>query len=113
MTTDVTARCFPARCVVCGTPGEFPYDARFDGPACDGCHAMLTIKDDVFRRLHPEYDAEIRAIWRDLRDPAKAREVGRRYAAIGYFDETPEEEGPAGPDDRARRPVPDEDDEEE
>ncbi len=93
------------RCVVCAAPGDFPYDARFDGPACDGCHALLTIKDDIFRRQHPEFDAEIRAIWRDLHDPAKVRDVGRRYAEMGYFDEEPEEAVPVGPDDRVRREV--------
>lgn len=95
----------PNRCVVCDTPGDFPYDARFDGAACDACHAMLTIRDDIFRRLHPEHDAAIQANWRDLRDPARARQVGRRYAEMGYFDEDwmAEEPGPTGPDDRLRR----------
>ncbi|MCL4509276.1 MAG: hypothetical protein M1296_07100 [Chloroflexi bacterium] len=80
------------RCCVCDAEGEFPYDARFDGPACDACHALLTIRDDVFRRLHPEYDAVIRSIWHDLRDPAQARDVGRRYARMGYWDDEEEDE---------------------
>ena len=93
-----------ARCVVCHAPGEFPYDARFDGPACDACHAMLTIRDDVFRRLHPEHEEAIRAIWRDQHDPANVLAIGRRYAEIGYFEamEAADEEAD-GPDDRVRR----------
>ena len=64
---------------------------------------MLTIRDDVFRRAHPEYESAIREIWRDLHDPARAGEVGRLYVEIGYFDE-PEEGGELdGPDDRIRR----------
>ena len=103
----------PDRCVVCATPGQFPYDARFDGPACDACHAMLTIRDDVFRRLYPEHEEAIRAIWRDLPDPSRARAVGRRYAEIGYWEAWEQAEGePDGPDDRIRRllaPSPEED----
>jgi hypothetical protein len=94
----------PNRCVVCDTLGDFPYDARFDGAACDACHAMLTIKDDVFRRLHPEHEDAIRQIWRDQNDPSRAREVGRLYAEIGYFEEQGVgDEEPDGPDDRIRR----------
>lgn len=93
----------PNRCVVCDTPGDFPYDARFDGAACDVCHAMLTIRDDVFRREHPEHEEAIRAIWRDLHDPSRAREIGRLYATIGYFDEQEESDELDGPDDRLRR----------
>ena len=104
------------RCVVCEAPGDFPYDARFDGPACDGCHAMLTIRDDIFRRMHPEHEEMIQAIWRDLRDPARAPDVGRRYAEIGYFEAFENEEPamPLGPDDRDRHTEPEavEDDEE-
>lgn len=93
----------PNRCVVCDAPGDFPYDARFDGAACDVCHAMLTIRDDVFRRLHPEHEAAIREIWRDLRDPARARDVGRLYTEIGFFDEQEANGEQDGPDDRIRR----------
>jgi hypothetical protein len=93
----------PNRCVVCDTPGDFPYDARFDGAACDVCHAMLTIRDDVFRRLHPEHEAAIQEIWRDLKDPAHARDVGRLYTEIGFFDEQEESGELDGPDDRIRR----------
>ena len=93
----------PNRCVVCDTPGDFPYDARFDGAACDACHAMLTIRDDVFRREHPEHEAAIRNIWRDLHNPERAREVGQLYNEIGYFDELEESGELDGPDDRIRR----------
>jgi hypothetical protein len=95
----------PNRCVVCDTPGDFPYDARFDGAACDVCHAMLTIRDDVFRRLHPEHEEAIRAIWRDLHDPDRARAVGSLYSQIGYFDDQEQDSNAEldGPDDRIRR----------
>lgn len=94
----------PNRCVVCDTPGDFPYDARFDGAACDACHAMLTIRDDVFRRQHPEHEAAIRTIWRDQHNPDRAREVGRLYTEVGYFDEQDVGGGEVdGPDDRIRR----------
>lgn len=95
-----------ARCVVCHAPGEFPYDARFDGPSCDACHAMLTIRDDVFRRLHPEHDEAIRAIWRDQHDPANVLVIGRRYTEIGYWEAMEEaDEASDGPDDRVRRAI--------
>jgi hypothetical protein len=64
---------------------------------------MLTIRDDVFRREHPEHEAAIREIWRDLHNPARARDVGRRYAEIGYFDDAEERDELDGPDDRLRR----------
>lgn len=65
---------------------------------------MLTIKDDVFRRLHPEYEDAIRQIWRYQNDPDRARDVGRLYTEIGYFDEQGPEGGELdGPDDRIRR----------
>jgi len=96
----------PNRCVVCDTPGDFPYDARFDGTACDACHAMLTIRDDVFRRAHPEHEGAIREIWRDLANPARAREVGRLYVEIAYFDEQEGSGELDGPDDRIRRMIP-------
>jgi hypothetical protein len=102
--SSTTTRRSPNRCVVCDTPGDFPYDARFDGAACDSCHAMLTIRDDVFRRLHPEHEEAIREIWRDLPNPARARDVGRLYSEIGYFDEQEMADGELdGPDDRIRR----------
>lgn len=107
------ARRTPNRCVVCDIAGDFPYDARFDGAACDACHAMLTIRDDLFRRDHPEHEAAIRQIWRDQHDPSRARAVGRLYAEIGYFDEQDIGDGdPDGPDDRLirlLRPAADED----
>lgn len=66
---------------------------------------MLTIRDDVFRRLHPEHEETIRTIWRDLHDPDRARAVGHLYSEIGYFDDQEQDSAaePDGPDDRIRR----------
>ncbi len=96
------------KCVVCGAPGAFPFDGRFDGTSCDACHAMLTVRDDIFRRLHPEHEDVIRAIWHDMTDPAKVLDIGRRYVQIGYFESfeaLQDDTAATGPDDRLRRAV--------
>ncbi|MCL5946817.1 MAG: hypothetical protein M1298_02190 [Chloroflexi bacterium] len=84
--TSSTSGSHQHRCCACGAEGDFPYDGRFDGPACDGCHALLTIRDDIFRRKYPEHDETIRSIWRDSKDPSLARTIGRRYAQIHYWE---------------------------
>jgi hypothetical protein len=84
--TSSTSHVRQHQCCACGVEGNFPYDGRFDGPTCDGCHAILTIRDDIFRRQHPEHDETIRSIWRDLKDPSLSRTIGRRYAQIHYWE---------------------------
>src|SRR5579859_1211403 len=77
----------PGVCVVCDTRTRIHYDARFDAEVCDVCDAMLTIRDDEFRRAHPEHDQVIRSIWRERGNPANARAIGLRYYDVGYWDE--------------------------
>ena len=74
-------------CGVCGRRAEVRYDARFDAEVCDVCDGLLTIRDDEFRRSHPEYDASIQAIWRDRRAPENARSIGLTYYELGYWRE--------------------------
>lgn len=79
-------------CGVCGRRAEVRYDARFDAEVCDVCDGLLTIRDDEFRRAHPEHDASIQAIWRDRRDPANARAIGLAYYELGYWREQEEQD---------------------
>jgi hypothetical protein len=84
-------------CVVCDTKGAIHYDARFDAEVCDVCDAMLTIRDDEFRRAHPEHDAMIRAIWRERGRRENARAIGLWYYETGYWDEQEQLDGYALP----------------
>lgn len=79
-------------CGVCGRRAEIHYDARFDAEVCDVCDGLLTIRDDEFRRAHPEYDASIQTIWRDRRDPTNARSIGLIYYDMGYWREQDEQD---------------------
>lgn len=87
------------RCVVCEARAVIHYDARFDAEVCDVCDAMLTIRDEEFRRAYPAHDAAIRAIWRERGDPSRAREIGLRYYEMGYWDDRHELNGISGPAD--------------
>ncbi len=74
-------------CGVCDARTVLHYDGRFDTYVCDVCDAMLMIRDDEFRRAHPEHEDVIRAIWHERGDPENARSIGLRYYDIGYWDE--------------------------
>mgnify|MGYP001214897477 CR=1 FL=1 len=74
-------------CDVCGRHTVILYDGRFDAEVCQVCDGLLTIRDDEFRRTHPEHDSTIRTIWRDRFDPANARTIGLLYYDMGYWAE--------------------------